>query len=60
MPCSMLLFFYVLCSIFPHCVLLALIYTVCMVKSLINKNHCQINLGNTNEGQPKGWVVLGT
>ena len=34
------------------------IYTACMFKGLINKSHCQINLSNTNEGQPKGWAIL--
>jgi hypothetical protein len=57
----MMLFFYVLCFMFLHCVLFALIYIyiACMVKSLVNKSYCQINKSNTIEGQPKGWAVLG-
>ena len=56
-----LLIYHVLCCYSFMCyvpyfsiVLFALIYIACMVKGLINKIHCQINLDNTNEGQPKG------
>jgi hypothetical protein len=53
------LFSYIMLHILPLCINCFDVDIACMIKGLINKSHCQVNPSSTNEGQPKGRVVLG-